>query len=98
VSAQGELAVSDTTVQLTAVKTPCVAVWFGAPTADHTIGATNDGALIIGIDSVNDNASGGRTLLDTNYAGFEIEIDDASKVYVTGLNVGDVAEYQIINE
>ena len=91
---QGELAVGATTVRLTSTQTLCSRVWIGAPTANHTKGSANTGRILAGSSSTS-NASGGMTLESANSAGFYVHVADASKLYFTGFNAGDVVEYQI---
>lgn len=92
--AQGEKTVGSGTVQLTTTIKQCSRIWFGAPTANHTKGAANTGRILIGITAAG-NASGGVPLETNNLTGFYLHINDASKVYLTGFNAGDVVEYQI---
>lgn len=91
---QGEKVVGSGTVQLVSTSTPCIAVWVGAPTANHTVGETNTGNILVGGAS-GGNASGGRTLENDDYDGFLVLCADASLLYLTGFNAGDVVEYQI---
>lgn len=98
VSTQGELAVGNATVQLTATKTPCSRIWFGAPTAGHTKAGANTARVLVGTGSTGAlNKSGGIPLEVDNLVGFFYPIDDASKVFLTGTQAGDVVEFQIFN-
>lgn len=90
---QGELIVGVATKQLKAVSTPCIAVWFGAPTAQHTSGVNTTPMLIGGASG--GNASGGMTLAADDYKGFIVLCNDASKLYITGFTAADSVEYQI---
>lgn len=91
---QDEKEVGAATVQLTTTTTACEYVWVGAPTASHTVGATNDGILLIG-NASGGNADGGQVLTTDDHKGFIIPTQDASQLYVTGTAAGDVIEYQI---
>lgn len=91
---QGERTVGAATVQLVSQSLACAFIWVGAPTANHTVGAANDGNILIGGAS-GGNASGGMVLEATDTKGFIILCNDPSKVYLTGFNAGDVVEYQI---
>lgn len=91
----GERLVGSGTVQLTATKTPCTRVWIGAPTSNHRVGAQNTGNILVGGNATS-NIEGGIALVNTNYTGFYIDIDDASKVYLTGFNAGDVVEFLVL--
>lgn len=91
---QGEKTVGATTVQLVSSETPCMGVWIGAPTTNHTKTAANTGNILVGFNS-GGNESGGRTLANDDYTGMLILASDASKIYLTGFNANDVVEYQI---
>lgn len=93
VLSQGELAVGNANVQLTATSTPCAMVWVGAPTSDHTGGA-NTGRILVGTNA-STQVLGGIPIETTDYKGFFIPIKDASQLYFEGFNAGDVVEYQI---
>lgn len=93
--AQGELVVGSGTVRLVAATTACKRVWIGAPTANHTVGAANDGNILIG-GNASSNASGGIPLAPTDTAGVWIWVPDAGDIYLTGFNAGDVVEYMIV--
>ena len=91
---QGEKSVGAATVQLVSSPLACSFVWVGAPTANHTVGEANTGNILIGKESTG-NASGGMVLAATDTKGFLILCNDASKLFLTGFNAGDVVEYQI---
>jgi len=90
----GEIVVGNATVRLTATRLPCTRVWIGAPTTNHAVGEANTGNILVG-DNANGNVEGGMTLTNANVAGFYLDIDDASKVYFTGFNAGDVVEVRV---
>lgn len=91
---QGEKVLAAATEQLVTESTPCKAIWFGAPTTAHTVGAVNTDPVLIGKES-GGNESGGQALMPDDHRGFLLTIDDASKVYLTG-TVGHAIEYQIL--
>lgn len=91
--AQGERAVGNATVPLSATSVPCHCVWVGAPSTSHTKGGPNTGSILIGKES-GGNASGGQVLENDNFLGFVIPICDASLLYLTGFNANDVVEWQ----
>ncbi len=101
----GELvcALTNTIYRITTTSLPCVGVWVGAPTADHTVGEANDGNVLIGHESADGTPvtvttilSGGQTLTETNLVGFLVLIDDASKLRFWAANADDVVEYQVM--
>lgn len=95
VSSQGELAVGAATVQLTATSDRIRGIWVGAPTASHTVGATNDAIILMGTAS-GGNASGGIAIATDDHKGFIFPIADPSDIYFTGTAAGDVVEYMIL--
>ena len=97
--AQGERIAGDATVQLVTAVTPCDYIEFEIPTASHTSG-TNTGVMLIGIGATTVlNKSGSRALgAAAGNITFTIDIDDASKIYVTGANAADSVEYRIYRE
>jgi hypothetical protein len=90
---QGELAVGTNTTRIKTSTYECSRIWVGAPTANHT-GGTNSGNILVG-NNATSNAAGGIALEADNYLGFYVHCIDASEIYFTGFNAGDVVEYQI---
>ena len=106
---QGELAVGAARVNFSSDASPVVdwnsdeikrrpvaGVWFGAPTGDHSVGDLNTGRILIGIAADDTgNTKGSIPLEVTDYVGVFIPINDITKLWLTGLNAGDVVEWSI---
>lgn len=83
------IAATATPEALVASATPCRSVWIGAP-CDADGNAENTKPAFIG-----DSAGQNIPILTTNFEGVELEINDASKVYVkVGVN-GEKVVYRI---
>jgi hypothetical protein len=87
----GEIAVGSGTVQLKGQSTPCGLVWVGAPTADHQVGAANDGNVLVG-----DSSNQVLTIQSFDHAGRFLPVKDAADLHLTGFNAGDVLAYMIL--
>lgn len=79
-------------VPLVSQPTPCRWVWVGAPVSDQGT-PLSQSPIFIG-DATNQNMG----LATTDYHGFTIEIDDASKIYVMALKAGGMLMYRIASD
>ena len=74
---------------LVGTSTPCRFVWVFAPCDDSGV-PTNAKVVRIG-----DVAGQNGQLIPSNLEGFEIAIDDASKLYIKAAQIGDAVNYRI---
>ena len=85
------VAAAATPEALVSSATPCRSVWIGAP-VDANGTAENTKPVFIG-----DSAGQNSPLLPTNFEGIELEIDDASKVFIkVGVN-GEEVVYRVFS-
>ena len=76
---------------LVAVSTPCQFVWLGAP-CDADGVAQNTKPAFIGETALQTTAAKGAIpLMPSNFEGLVIQIDDAIKLFIGGLNTEEVA-------